>query len=751
MKNIKKISAILIVAMIVAVFLALSPISAAADSIKDGLADVNGEIDGVWDGVAEPDESYEPMEPTAMETETLEAPPDETTDETAKDPEDWDPDPIARIYADALTIATSDAEIGDAQYFYRVLTSGEAFSSFAIELAMPDFVDVLEVILTPELLSVSENAVFDSEISGNVICIAFSSPYNFSDIPLFEIRFSVNNYAENHGWVGCHGYQLVNEDVGTPEASLMLGSIVIAPSVTMGDVDGNGDVNLADLLLIQRSIVSDHFWLDDQQFRAADIDKNGSVDMLDCQYIQNYLVGRIDDLENIGGTVPDIPVIPGIPDIPDIPDIPGDPIDCGHEKTSVDEMEATCTDGGYFREVCEECGLIICDTVIEPHGHDFVEGICTRCGEGDKEVDSNEELAQLIDKAVAKAERTWNSLFDKGVTASTIAEYENQYFSIIERMWKADSVEALEAYREEFNVMIDEILRTVEPDDPTEPDCKHENNYTDGMGATCTEDGVIRYLCWDCGSILRTEYFKAMGHDFVEGSCTRCGENEGGDVVDPEIPAEPEECKHGKTWVETSEPSCTANSYQYIFCYDCNALVSEKLVGKAFGHDFVEGSCTRCGEREWGDIVEPEIPAEPEACKHENLYTDGVGATCTEDGLIRELCWDCGEILREDYFPAEGHDFVDGSCTRCGESEVTELPQERVDLYSYTSKELTIVLYSDYTTFYTRMVRTADGMVIKENGEDKWFELAEDCSIHTWVMGEEYVFLVKEDGTLTLA
>ena len=744
MKKMRKISVILIVMAALALLLAVLPISAAA---YDGKVELD-----VIDPTPEDTIVGSNYDETMPETDSVTAPMEEApTDETAKDPEQWDPHPAARIYADGLTIATSDAEFGDTQYyFYRVLASGEGFSSFAMELAMPDFVDVVEVIPTPELLNVSENAVFDCEISGNDICIAFSSPYNFYDIPLFEICFSVNNYAENFGWVECHGWQIVNEDVETPEAYVMLGSIAIAPRVTMGDVDGDGDVDLADLLVIQRSIVSDSYWLDDQQFRAADIDKNGSVDMLDCQYIQNYLVGKISDLENIGITVPDIPDIPDIPVTP--PDIPGDPIDCDHENTFVDEMEPTCTDWGYSREVCKECNLILRDTEIEPLGHNFEDGYCTRCGEGDKDDDSNAELAQLIEEAVAKAERTWNSLFDKGVTASTIAEYENQYFSIIERMWKADSVEVLELYQVEFNAMINKILRTMNPDVPTGPeDCAHSTTWTENSKADCYAPSYQYIYCYECNALVSEKIFRpALGHNFEDGYCTRCGEpeDEWGDIVEPEIPADPGDCKHEKTWTETSEPTCTANSYEFIFCYTCETLVSEKLVGKAFGHNFVDGICTRCNESEWGDVVEPEIPAEPEVCKHEHNYTDSVGATCTEDGVIRYLCSDCGNILGVEYFKATGHDFVEGICTRCGESEATELPEEKVDLYSYSSSELTIVLYSDYTSFYTRMVYTADGMKIKENGEDKWYEM--DGRIYAFVADEQYAFLVKEDGKLAL-
>ena len=89
-------------------------------------------------------------------------------------------------------------------------------------------------------------------------------------------------------------------------------------------------------------------------------------------------------------------------------------------------------------------------------------------------------------------------------------------------------------------------------------------------------------------------------HDFVDGTCTKCGE------ADPDY-----------------IPECD--------------------------HDFVDGTCTKCGE------ADPDyIPA----CDHD--FVDG---TCTK----------CGEA-DPDYIPACDHDFVDGTCTKCGEADPDYVP-----------------------------------------------------------------------------
>lgn len=41
---------------------------------------------------------------------------------------------------------------------------------------------------------------------------------------------------------------------------------------------------------------------------------------------------------------------------------------------------ATCTEDGYEREICENCRELISNTILERHGHNYVSGVCTRCG-----------------------------------------------------------------------------------------------------------------------------------------------------------------------------------------------------------------------------------------------------------------------------------------------------------------------------------------------------------------------------------
>lgn len=53
----------------------------------------------------------------------------------------------------------------------------------------------------------------------------------------------------------------------------------------------------------------------------------------------------------------------------------------------------------------------------------------------------------------------------------------------------------------------------------------HVHSYTaEVTKPTCTEDGFTTYTCEDCGDTYQDDTVLALGHDFKNGVCTRCGE-----------------------------------------------------------------------------------------------------------------------------------------------------------------------------------------------------------------------------------
>ena len=65
----------------------------------------------------------------------------------------------------------------------------------------------------------------------------------------------------------------------------------------------------------------------------------------------------------------------------------------GHDSELIDAKSATCEDNGYSGdEICVRCGEVIASgKVISALGHDYVDGVCTVCGEKDPDYVAPEE------------------------------------------------------------------------------------------------------------------------------------------------------------------------------------------------------------------------------------------------------------------------------------------------------------------------------------------------------------------------
>ena len=72
---------------------------------------------------------------------------------------------------------------------------------------------------------------------------------------------------------------------------------------------------------------------------------------------------------------------------------------------------------------------------------------------------------------------------------------------------------------------------------------------------------------------------------------------------------------------------------------------------------------------EGGDSSVEDSSSEISVCEHANTITNTMDATCTEAGSIVVTCDDCGETISTEEIPAAGHNYVDGTCSVCGEQE----------------------------------------------------------------------------------
>ena len=180
---------------------------------------------------------------------------------------------------------------------------------------------------------------------------------------------------------------------------------------------------------------------------------------------------------------------------------------------------------------------------------------------------------------------------------------------------------------------------------------------------TCTEQGYTTYKCADCGLSTKGDYVNALGHDMITDkavapTCTATGLTEGSHcsrcdhkVAQEEVPAlghtagaeatctEAQTCTvcgaelvaalgHDMLTHTETLPTCTeAGVSAGEECSRCDHKTGFEEI-EALGHDFAEGQCTRCGEKD------------------------------------------------PNYVPPHEHNFVEGKC-ECGEEDPDYKPEEK--------------------------------------------------------------------------
>ena len=163
--------------------------------------------------------------------------------------------------------------------------------------------------------------------------------------------------------------------------------------------------------------------------------------------------------------------------------------------------------------------------------------------------------------------------------------------------------------------------------------CTHETLQSRvSMAASCTQNGVRTHICADCGESW-DEIIPATGHTpvadaAVAASCTAAGK--------------------------------TAGSH----CSVCGTVIEAQQPIPMLKHNYVNGSCTYCGEKD---------PNAPVVCAHTHVTeTVTKEATCEADGVCTHTCTDC-KATWTTAIPAVAHTIVTdaavaASCTAPGKT-----------------------------------------------------------------------------------
>lgn len=141
---------------------------------------------------------------------------------------------------------------------------------------------------------------------------------------------------------------------------------------------------------------------------------------------------------------------------------------------------------------------------------------------------------------------------------------------------------------------------------------------------------------------------------------------------------------HALTSVEFPASVTTIGSFAF---YECSNLTSMYFLGDApeVGYYGMRGNSNLTiyfveGKAGW---TTPEWNGYPtktwDPYAHTHSYEAAVVApTCTEKGYTTYIC-SCGDSYTANYMDALGHNFKDGSCTRCGEADPNYKPNDETD------------------------------------------------------------------------
>ena len=192
------------------------------------------------------------------------------------------------------------------------------------------------------------------------------------------------------------------------------------------------------------------------------------------------------------------------------------------------------------------------------------------------------------------------------------------------------------------------------------------NDIVTVVEPTCTADGYTEHKCKDCGRVVRSDVTKALGHDYASKIttkasctedgvltyiCTRCDES-----YTEKIPA----TGHKYNDVVT-EASCDKGGYTLHTCANCGDSYKDNFTAPT-GHKYTrttvkQASCKTDGVNVYtcdtcGDNYSEVIKAKG------HIYASEVTkkANCTDDGVITYTCANCGDKYTE-VIKAKGHNY----------------------------------------------------------------------------------------------
>ena len=199
----------------------------------------------------------------------------------------------------------------------------------------------------------------------------------------------------------------------------------------------------------------------------------------------------------------------------------------GHTLTAVAEVPATCETAGVKAHwVCSVCGKLFSDA------------------EGKTETTLEKLAIPATGHAYGAPVWKWNDDFTASATftcGNDASHVETVNAAVTNEVTTAATCETTGVRTYTAKVTFEDKEYT---DTKTEviPATSHDTELVGAKDATCTEDGYTGdEVCKVCGvTVKQGEVIPALGHDYKDGKCSRCGAEEPTTPVEPGKPQQPE-------------------------------------------------------------------------------------------------------------------------------------------------------------------------------------------------------------------
>ena len=222
-----------------------------------------------------------------------------------------------------------------------------------------------------------------------------------------------------------------------------------------------------------------------------------------------------------------------------------DPCANGHTLTAVAEVPATCETAGVKAHwKCEVCGKLFSDA------------------EGKTETTLERLAIPATGHAYGEPVWKWNDDFTASATftcANDTSHVETVNAAVTNEVTTAATCEAdgVRTYTAKVTFEGKEYTDT-----KTEviPATSHDTELVGAKDATCTEDGYTGdEVCKVCGvTVKQGEVIPALGHDYKDGKCSRCGAEEPTTPVEPGKPGDSGKPTTPEKPAEPSQPTTPA-------------------------------------------------------------------------------------------------------------------------------------------------------------------------------------------------